>query len=125
MDNRALGVAGEDAAARFLEYAGYRILDRNIRLDRCELDIIAEKTGTVVFAEVKTRTSVRYGAPGEAVTPAKQRHITRAALRYLQEKGMEPMEIRFDVLEVLHRGGSFDIRHIPGAFDGAGGNLFY
>jgi len=125
MDRRSLGAAGEEAAARYLEGAGYRILDRNIRRGRCELDIIAEGEGVMAFVEVKTRSSSRYGAPAEAVTPAKQRNIVRAALLYLQERDMEPTEIRFDVIEVLREGGADRIRHIPGAFDGADGSLFY
>ncbi len=127
MDSRRdLGFRGEEAAARFLEAGGYEILARNVRLGRCELDIVARDGARLVFVEVKTRSGEGYGRPAEAVTPAKQRRIVQAALLFLQREGLQPAELRFDVVEVRwRRDGAALLTHIPHAFDGAGGNLFY
>jgi putative endonuclease len=66
---KILGQEGEDRAARHLAKQGYKILERNYRTPSGEIDLIALHQGTVVFVEVKTRTSDAYGAPELAVTP--------------------------------------------------------
>ncbi len=91
---------GEDAAAAALRERGYRIVARNVRLRRGELDIIAEDHGTLVFVEVKTRRSRAYGTPAEAVTPAKRRALATLALAYLGRRGLCGRACRFDVVEV-------------------------
>jgi len=91
---------GEDAAAAALRERGYRIVARNVRLRRGELDIVADDRGTLVFVEVKTRRSRAYGTPAEAVTPAKQRALATLALAYLARRGLHGRVCRFDVVEV-------------------------
>ena len=106
------GKAGEDRAARFLEQAGWRILERNFSARGGEIDLIAADGKTLVFAEVKTRSYQAFGGPLAAVTPAKQKRIAQTALHYLQERGLKFDSIRFDVLCVLPD----KIEHIPNAF---------
>lgn len=113
MNNRAFGGQGEADARAFLEIKGLKILEMNFRRPTGEIDIIARQGKTVVFAEVKRRSSLRYGRPAEAVDRAKQGHILRTAALYLQEKRLYDVPVRFDVIEVLPDG----IRHIENAFD--------
>ncbi|MCA1944512.1 MAG: YraN family protein [Desulfovibrio sp.] len=96
-----LGQAGEAAAARHLEAAGLRILDRNWRDGRLELDIVCEaRDGTLVFVEVRTRSPRSRGAPAETITPAKQRLLARAAAAWLSAHDSWHRACRFDVLAV-------------------------
>ena len=81
-----LGLEGESMAVKHLQSREYKILERNWRHGRIELDIITEKDKKVVFVEVKTRENRFLGEPWEAVTLAKQRRIIKAANAYLVEK---------------------------------------
>src|SRR2546427_10029962 len=82
-----LGEEGERAAARFLEARGYRILERNYRTRRGEIDLIAEDGRMLVFVEVKVRLDDRFGGPAAAITRAKQARIARLAQQYLAWRG--------------------------------------
>lgn len=117
MDKLSYGRLGEDKAAEFLIKTGYTVLCRNYRAAGCEIDIIAMKDGELVFAEVKTRSSVLYGRPAEAVDIRKQKHLAAAAQAYLDTNptGLIP---RFDVLEIYMEkdGGNCRVNHIPHAF---------
>ncbi|NLB65745.1 MAG: YraN family protein [Lentisphaerae bacterium] len=115
------GAWGEDLAARHLRRKGYRILGRNIRFgSRLELDLVARSPApeTLVFVEVKTRRSERFGRPAAAVDRAKRRTLGRAANRYLLRLKTRPPRIRFDVIEIVGAPGdpSPEIRHIENAF---------
>lgn len=102
--NQTLGRRGEDAAARWYAGQGYAIIDRNWRCPAGEIDLIAGAGDTVVFIEVKTRSSRRYGSGLEAVTAAKQRRIRTVARAWLaQHDGWVP-HLRFDVVDVDARG---------------------
>jgi putative endonuclease len=107
---------GEDAAAAHLEASGYTILERNYRCKDGELDIVAGRGRTIVFCEVKTRRSDRWGDPSEAVHPRKQARIRRLAANWLAERGARACEIRFDVVSVVMLGGGMELDHIVGAF---------
>ena len=98
---KQLGDQGEQAAARFLEKAGFKILHRNYRTRLGEIDLIADDEGTTVFVEVKTRRSLAFGSPQEAVHPRKRRQITRVALNYIRQRGLEGGSFRFDVVSVF------------------------
>ena len=113
MNKRAFGGAGENEARAFLEGKGARVLEMNYRRPTGEIDIIARQGKTLLFVEVKRRSSLRYGRPAEAVNKAKQAHILRTALMYLQENRLTDAPMRFDVIEVLPDG----IHHIENAFD--------
>jgi putative endonuclease len=95
-----LGRAGEEAAVEALRAAGYRIVDRNVRLRRGELDVIAEEAGDLVFVEVKTRRSTTYGTPAESVGARKRHVLAQLAAGYLARRGRGDRACRFDVVEV-------------------------
>ncbi|MBQ8110906.1 MAG: YraN family protein [Clostridia bacterium] len=113
MNNRGAGALGEADARAYLERKGTKILEMNFRRATGEIDIIARQGKTILFVEVKRRSSLRYGRPAEAVDRAKQAHILRTAALYLQENRLSDAPVRFDVVEVLPG----EIRHIENAFD--------
>lgn len=103
-DNQAVGRAGEDAAVAHYEQHGYVLVARNWRVRTGEIDLICVRDGTVVFCEVKTRTSNRYGHGFEAVDWRKQRRLRALALQWLQQCETNYPEIRFDVADVDRAG---------------------
>lgn len=96
-----LGQRGEDAAAAYLQRAGYEIVERNWRCQAGEVDIVALDDGAVVLCEVKTRRTTAKGTPDDAVTPAKRRRYERLAAAYVQATGLDGTELRFDVISIL------------------------
>ena len=124
---KSLGEAGERAAARYLKRRGYKIVATQTKLRPGELDIVAVDRGTIVFVEVKTRGNQRYGHPAEAVTPAKQRRITRLAVTYLKLHGLLEHAARFDVVAVTwpENRRRPEIEHFKNAFDAVGDGEFY
>lgn len=104
---KEIGDGGEEIAAQYLEKKGYRILKRNFRTSFGEIDIIALDSDTLVFVEVKKKTSDRFGLPGEMITPQKLRKIKRTAESYLAAKGIEGAECRIDA--VLIDGNQIEI----------------
>ena len=120
MNTKGLGNRGEEAAAAYLEKNGYAILERQYRTPIGEIDLIAKVGKTLVFVEVKTRRSARYGAPSAAVGREKQRHIIRSAQWYMMrhERQGEVPPCRFDVVEVYASpNGAWDVRHLENAFE--------
>ena len=114
---QAVGTLGEQAACSALESQGYRVVHRNYRVRGGELDIVCERNGTLVFCEVKTRTSNQFGLPEEAVTIAKRRRLRKLALEYLQREGKRARALRFDVISVFVTAGQVgELRHIVNAF---------
>jgi putative endonuclease len=99
-----LGARGEDRAADWYRAAGYDVVARNWRCAEGELDLVVERPGELVFCEVKTRSSDRFGVPAEAVTIAKQRRLRMLAARFLADHvldaGTAGRNIRFDVVAV-------------------------
>jgi putative endonuclease len=122
-----LGDRGENLAAEHLVGLGFRIVERQMRGLYGEIDLIALDGETVVFIEVKTRATSAAGDPTEAVTRAKQRKITRAALAYLKRRGWLQRRCRFDVVSILWKGpgGKPEIRHYQSAFDAEGTGQMY
>jgi putative endonuclease len=112
------GVYGEICAARYLREHGYTIRSANYRCRMGEIDIVAEKKGTLVFAEVKTRGLGAIASAAESVGREKQRRLSLTAAQYMQQRNMHKPS-RFDVLEVYldERGEVREIRHIEDAFD--------
>lgn len=114
---RATGAAGEAATARWYEAAGYEVLDRNWRGRDGELDLVVRNDRVLVFCEVKTRTSDRFGAPIEAVNAAKQRRIRLLARAWMQERNSVARHTRFDIASVLPgRDGALVVEVIEGCF---------
>jgi putative endonuclease len=97
---RSLGQRGEDAAAKFLRKLGYIIVARGHRDRIGEIDLVAVDGRTVVFIEVKTRTSQDAGHPAEAVDDDKQRRLTRLALAYLKRYDLLECSARFDIVAI-------------------------
>lgn len=95
------GWEGEEAAAAFLRSLGYHVLERNYRCPAGEIDIIAEHQGSVCIVEVKSRSSLAFGAPAEAVNRAKQKRLARAAAHFLQKHFRRDVACRFDVVTIL------------------------
>lgn len=112
-----IGAAGEAAAASELEAAGCVILDRNYRCPYGEVDLIARDGEVIVFVEVKTRSSLAFGLPRDAVTAAKRRKIARTASHYLMTHVPEECPYRADIVEVAVVNGRIAaVRHLRGAF---------
>lgn len=117
MDARpALGRLGEDAAADLYEGLGFEVVERNYRCSAGELDLIASDRRILVFCEVKTRRTDRWGEPSEAVGFKKQQRIRRLAASWLADRGGFRLPIRFDVVSVLVTAGGVSVEHIPDAF---------
>jgi putative endonuclease len=112
--NQQFGKLGEDIAAEYLEKKGYKILSRNYRCGRVELDIICEVNKEIVFVEVKTRTSDMMAYPEQAVGKSKQRNIRLAAENFLEENQITA-SARFDIVAVVI-GEKFEVEHIEDAF---------
>lgn len=112
-----LGRRGEEAAVRFLEELGWRILERNWRTREGEADIIAHEPGsdTLVVVEVKARAGIGYGSPLEAITHSKARRLRRLAAIYAREHASAARLLRVDAIGVLWpRGGTPQLVHARG-----------
>lgn len=106
------GKNGEERACRYLEAAGYRILETNWRSGKAEIDIIAETEGCLVFTEVKTRSGSGFGDPESFVSDRKVELMQEAAEAYAEEKGWEG-GLRFDIIAV---GPGDALEHFEEAF---------
>lgn len=118
VNKRRVGAEYESLAVEYLKSKGYRILEQNYRNRYGEIDIIAEVDDTLVFCEIKYRSTQGYGDPLEAVDYNKQRHISRVALYYYTFHGYEDSkDCRFDVI-AIH--GDNTIVHVENAFEFVG-----
>jgi putative endonuclease len=95
-----LGAEGESLACGKLESLGYRIIERNYRIRSGEIDIVADDGGTIVFVEVKTKTSGDFGDPVDEVTPQKQRQLVSMGEFYATYCLPPDTPCRFDVVAV-------------------------
>ena len=108
---------GEAAAAAWYEARGYEIVDRNWRVREGEIDlVVAQSAATIVFCEVKTRSSDRFGVPAEAVTMTKQRRLRTLAMRWLAAHPGSRGEVRFDVASVTPGGATPAVSVLEAAF---------
>jgi putative endonuclease len=113
----AVGAYGERVALAHLVEQGMVVLDRNWRCDAGEVDLILRDGSDLVFCEVKTRRSDRFGTPAEAIVNSKVRRLRRLAAQWLAEAGLGPKTVRFDVVSVLpQRSGPARVEHLRGAF---------
>ncbi|MEO8887708.1 MAG: YraN family protein [Jatrophihabitantaceae bacterium] len=114
-----VGRFGEDLAARHLTSAGLQVLDRNWRCSEGELDIVAREGTVLAFIEVKTRSTLAFGDPAEAVHAVKAARIHRLAVRWLEQNraSIGWPELRFDVVSIVRLApGGPAVRHLRGAF---------
>lgn len=118
--NIDLGRRGEDEALKFLETNNFKILSKNFRCKIGEIDIIAKKNEDIIFIEVKTRTSSKFGSPSEAVTYKKRLKILKVAEFFILINNIRDCNFRFDVIEVKKENEKFIINHLENAisFDG-------
>lgn len=117
-DRRALGIEGEARAAAHLAARGYRILARNTRAGRVEIDLVALRGATLVFVEVKTRRSRGAGLPEEAVDFRKRERLVQGAAAWLAAHPRRAGSVRFDVVACERdAAGRWTVRHLEGAFD--------
>lgn len=118
-----MGRWAEDQAARFLEAKGYRILARNFRTRRSEVDLIVTDGNALVFVEVKARRNRQYGSPWEAVDVRKRRRLAAAAAEFWAlHPRHQGKTLRFDVVAVERTGDGWRLRWLPDAFSPLDGN---
>ena len=117
---RQTGAAAEAAAAVFLENAGLRVIDRNVRFAHGEIDLVCREGDVLVFVEVKCRRASWGDGPAAAVSALKQWRLTRLAHHYLKSRRLGEPRCRFDVVAVtVDDGGTSHVRHLRSAFDAA------
>ena len=121
MERQEIGKLGEKLALRHLKKRGYRILDRNFRCRRGEIDIVATQKDYLVFVEVRTKTTAAFGTPEESITQTKKDHLIAAALTYISEHQKLPPLWRIDVvaIELDQKGKSKRIEIIENAVGGS------
>lgn len=121
-DHNEFGKKAEDLAAEYLLKNDYKILVRNFRFQKAEIDIIAEKEDLIVIVEVKARSTDAFMLPQEAVTKAKIKSIVSAANHYLEEFNKHN-EVRFDIISVLpDENKNLTVEHIADAFQALDAN---
>jgi len=113
---KRVGKDGETEAVGYLQAKGYTILERNYRAERGEIDIVIRDGETLVFVEVKTKHQNGFGEPEDWVDQKKQTQIGKVAMLYLQDKNLEGVDCRFDVVTIVYENGKKKIRHIQDAF---------
>lgn len=110
----AHGTKGEDIAAKYLETHGYRVLDRNYTTNVGEVDIFVTDEKTLIAVEVKSRLSLEYGTPAEAVGHDKVKKISQVTSQYIKQFRLFGVPVRFDVVEVYLKDKT--VNHIQNAF---------
>ncbi len=117
-----IGLEMENLAARYLEYKGYRVLERRYKSRLGEIDLIAQKQNMLIFAEVKYRQTMAGGRPSLAVGKTKQQKIRKAAMQYWQkycsQAANQDATCRFDVIELWQEDGKYRVHHYKNAFEG-------
>ena len=114
-DRRALGSYGEQLAARYLTDHGVQVVERNWRCAQGEVDLVARDGDCLVFCEVKTRRSVRFGGPLEAVDWRKVARLRRLAAAWLREHDVHCARVRIDVIAIVRPvEGPAVLRHVVG-----------
>jgi putative endonuclease len=114
-ESHELGLQGEDLAVDYLRKKGYKILHRNWKSGKREIDIIAENKDFIVFVEVKTRSDDYQMHPRHAVTSEKQKSIIYAAEGFIERYNINK-ESRFDIISIISDNKSFQVEHIEDAF---------
>ncbi len=112
---QALGAYGESVAARHLVEQGMVVLDRNWRCEAGEIDLVLRDGNVLVVCEVKTRSSVDFGTPHEAIGDAKLDRLRRLAMCWQAERGLAVPDVRIDLVAVLRpRRGPSTVEHVRG-----------
>ena len=114
-EHNELGKLGEELAVDYLKKNGYKILTTNWTFQKAEIDIIAQIENTLAIIEVKTRSSIEFGLPQDAVKPKKIQLLVKAVNAYVIEKDLD-IDVRFDIIAIYKEGKSFAIEHLIDAF---------
>ncbi|MCL4169583.1 UNVERIFIED_CONTAM: hypothetical protein GTU68_057058 [Idotea baltica] len=110
-----LGKKGEQLAVDFLIEKNYKIVERNYRFDKAEVDIIAQKNDILAIVEVKTRSTIDFGNPQDFVKPKQIKNLVKAVDEYVTENDLD-IEVRFDIIAIVKQGKGFEIEHLENAF---------
>jgi putative endonuclease len=110
-----LGALGEALAVEFLQKNKYKIVERNWRFKKAEVDIIAQKNNVLAIVEVKTRSSDYFGNPQDFVNQKKIKLLVEAVNEYVNAKNLD-VEVRFDIVAITKSQNNFDIEHLEAAF---------
>ncbi|MGJ8744311.1 YraN family protein [Polaribacter sp.] len=114
-DHNELGKKGEQLAIHFLIENNYKILEKNYRYLKAEVDIIAQKENTLAVIEVKTRSTDYFGNPQDFITPKKIQLLLLAIDHYVVERDLD-VEVRFDIIAIIHQKNTTKIEHLEDAF---------
>lgn len=114
-EHNELGEIGEALAVEHLEKKGYKILAKNYTFGKAEVDIIAQIGDMLVAVEVKTRSSIDFGLPQEAVKPKKIQLLVSAVNEFVLSNELE-LEVRFDIIAIHKNRGKYDLEHLENAF---------
>ncbi len=114
-NHNQLGKKGEQLAVDYLVQHNYKIVERNYRFDKAEVDVIAQKKDTLVIIEVKTRSTAEFGNPQDFVKPKQIQRLVKAVDEYVNVNNLD-VEIRFDIIAIVKNGTSYDIEHLENAF---------
>jgi len=110
-----LGALGEALAVEFLQKSKYKIVERNWRFKKAEIDIIAQKNNVLAIVEVKTRSSNYFGNPQDFVNQKKIKLLVEAVNEYVNAKNLD-VEVRFDIVAITKSQNNVDIEHLEAAF---------
>jgi putative endonuclease len=110
-----LGDKGEQLAVDYLLKNNYKIIARNYRFLKAEIDVIAQKEQVVICIEVKTRSSVDFGSPQDFINPKKIKLLVSAMDNFVIENDLD-LEVRFDIIAILKQKSVFQIEHLKDAF---------
>lgn len=114
--NIEFGRWGEEKAKSYIEEKGFKIIEKNFRISRGEIDLIAEKENTIIFIEVKTRKNSFFGPPQSAVNFKKQNKIKKVAKYFLVNNNYKDYKKRFDVIAIIYNNKNIDIEHYKNSF---------
>ncbi|KQO34321.1 hypothetical protein ASF10_00960 [Flavobacterium sp. Leaf82] len=114
-EHNELGKKGEELAVEYLQKEGYKILERNWTFQKAEIDIIAQKDSVLAIVEVKTRSSLDFGAPQDFVKPKKIQLLIKAVNAYINYRDID-FDVRFDIIAIHRNGETFAIEHLTDAF---------
>jgi len=110
-----LGKKGEELASDFLINEGYRILERNYRFNKAEVDIIARKENILSIVEVKTRSTIDFGLPQDFVKPKQIKNLVKAVDEYVNSNELD-VDVRFDIIAISKKEKTYAIEHLEDAF---------
>lgn len=114
-EHNDLGKQGEELAIDHLLKSGFRIIERNYRFRKAEIDIIAQKEDLLIAVEVKTRSTAFFGDPYEFIKPAQKKLINHAIDDYVVRRDID-VQVRFDVISIVIENHKISLEHLEDAF---------